>query len=229
MDPTMAGLMAGGGSLLGAIGGFLESRSRRKALERFRRRQMIAIDESRQLTEQRVDALLNNPLIAAATDFIQGSFSEGGTDPLATNLAKGLRVAQEARGLRRSTAGAVAEASSLAAFRQNFLAQLLPQAQSFGTLGERFRQSIFAQEVPINVARLTGAPVPGMQFTPDVGGGFDPLAAAFGGGTAGGLAGFQVSQQLSAASRQNDILSELQRLRRGPGDSMPSDFGGMIF
>jgi hypothetical protein len=202
-----------GGGILGGIGGFFSSRARKKAAARFKRNQQIGITQARANTEQRVQALLDNPLISAASSFIQESFAGDG-GPLADQLSKRLRVAQEARGLRRSTAGAVAEASSLAAFRQNFLASLLPQAQSFGTLGERFRGGILQQELPIQIGFNTGAPIPGVSApSPQLQDptGFDPISSVLSGGTSGGIGGFQVGSEFSRISSQNDFLESLRK------------------
>ncbi len=219
------------GGIGGIVGGIFSSSARRRAQRRFRRQQQEGIADARRITEERVQAVLDNPLIQSASNFIQESFAGDG-GPLAEQFRKRLEVAQESRGLRRSTAGAVAEASSLAAFRQNFLAQLLPQAQSFGTLGERFRQSILGQELPINIASHTGAPIPGIsQASAELQNpaAFDGLASAFSGGVSGALGGGQIGQQLGASqqqlqqvSAQNDFLDAL-RTRGGGG---VQSFGG---
>jgi hypothetical protein len=190
----LAGALTGGA--LGAIGGIFSSRARRKAAERFKKDQQAGITEARDRTEDRVSALLDNPVIEAANNFLLESF-EGEGGPLADQFQRRLEVAQESRGIRRSRAGAVAEASSLAAFSQQFKASLLPQAQSFGTLGERFRQSILAQETPISIGFHTGAAIPGISnLSPELADpvGFDPLASAFQGAVQGASGGFQLGQ-----------------------------------
>lgn len=212
-----------GGGLLGGIGGFFSARSRRKALERFRQQQQEGIADARRITEERVAAVTGNPLIQAATNFIQESFAGDG-GPLAEQFKKRLQVAQESRGLRRSTASAVAEASSLAAFRQQFLANLLPQAENFGTLGERFRQGILQQELPINIGSRTGAPIPGisqpnLQLMDPAG--FDPISSIFSQGTQGAIGGFQVGSEFNRINQQNSFLEELRRRPSGGGG-----FGG---
>lgn len=218
MPPGQESLLGGvGGALLGGLGGFFAARERRKALDRFRRRQQQGINRARSTTEERVTALTDNPLLKAANEFLLGSFTGDETDPLTSQFSKRLQVAQESRGLRRSTAAAVAEASSLAAFRAQFLAGLLPQAERFGTLEERFRSNILQQELPIGIAFETGAPIPGVsQLTQDVGGGFSPLAGAFQGAVSGGLGGFQIGSSFGQQSAIQDALN------RGAGGG----FGG---
>jgi hypothetical protein len=204
------------GLVAGGVGGFIAARERRKALERFRVRQQEGITRARADTESRVEALTDNPLLQAANRFLLGSFEGGEQDPLVDQFAKRLRVAQEARGLRRSTAGAVAEASSLAAFRTQLLANLLPQAERFGTLEERFRQRILSQELPIGIAFETGAPIPGVsQFTPDIGEGFSPLAGAFQGAVSGGLGGAQIGQSFADRQQQNTLIGQLLAQNQG--------------
>lgn len=216
------GALVGGG--LGLVGGILGSIDRERAQRRFRRRQREGLDAARELTEERVSDLMSDPLITAARDYIQSSYAEDGTDPLSEQFAKRLRVAQEARGLRRSTAGAVAEASSLAAFRQQHLASLLPQARSFGTLGEDYRQRILTQEVPWNVAYYTGAAVPGIQPPPYIP---SAVAGGFQGFVSGALGGAQIGQslfgerqnpyqqymgQIAANERYDELTSQLDAL-----------------
>lgn len=216
MPTDLGGIIGGGvGGILGSIGGLFGANARKRALERFRARQQEGIRRARDVTEERVSALLDNPLLQSATQFIQRSFS-GETDPLTEQFQKRLEVAQESRGLRRSTAGAVAEASALAAFRQNFLAGLLPQAERFGTLGERFRGQILQQELPIGIGFETGGQIPGVsQFTPDITDptGFDPVSAALSGLTSGGIGGFQIGSQFDQIAQQNRFLDELRSSR----------------
>lgn len=206
------------GGIVGGLGDFFSSRERKKALRRFRRRQRTGIDEARERTESRVSDLLANPLIASASQFIQDSFSSD-TDPLTEQFSKRLRVAQESRGLRRSVAGAVAEASSLAAFRQNFLQSLLPQAMEFGTVGERFRRGILAQEAPISVAYHTGSPLPGITpMLDDV----SPIAS----GLAGAIRGFGAGQSIQNSFSQNRFQNELlESLRRNRGATTSNNSG----
>lgn len=214
------GLVIGG--LGGALGGYFSSRERRRAQEEFRRRQAEGIAEARRITEDRVQSLLENPLIAQASGFIQSSFEGGADDPLTQQFRRQLRVAQEERGLRRSTAGAVAEASSLAAFRQRFLQSLLPSAMEFGTVGERFRQRILAQETPLEVASRTGAALPGFtppEFIPS------PMLSAFQGGIQGATGGFQIQQGLQQSQQSQQILDELRALRE-QSVSPSGSFGG---
>ena len=206
------------GGALGALGGVFSSRAKRKAAERFRINQQAGINEARSRTDERVSQLLDNPLIQASNDFLLESF-EGEGGALGNQFQRRLEAAQESRGIRRSRAGAVAEASSLAAFSQQFKASLLPQAQSFGTLGERFRQSILAQETPISIGFHTGAAIPGIsnldpRLSDPVG--FDPLASAFQQGTAGALGGFQIQnglnnqQQFNGNLQLQDQLNQIQ-------------------
>ena len=90
------GLLLGAG--LGAFGGFLESRERRRAQEEFRRRQAAGITEARERTETRVGNLLDDPLIAASRQFIESSFAGGADSPLEEQFRRQLQVAQESRG-----------------------------------------------------------------------------------------------------------------------------------
>ena len=211
---------------IGAIGGIFSSRARRKAAERFKRNQQAGIQEARDRTEDRVSALLDNPVIEAANNFLLESF-EGTGGPLADQFQRRLEVAQESRGLRRSRAGAVAEASSLAAFSQQFKASLLPQAERFGTLGERFRTSILSQETPISIGFHTGAQIPGISnLSPELADpvGFDPLASAFQGFAQGAAGGFQISQGFSNQRRFNDQLAAAKGASAGGGSGGVSPF-----
>jgi hypothetical protein len=176
--------------------------------------QQRGIDEARTLTEERVGQLMDDPLISTAREYLQSSFAEDGTDPLSEQFAKRLRVAQEARGLRRGTAGAVAEASSLAAFRQQHLSSMLPQMRSFGTLGEDYRQRILTQEVPWNVAYHTGAAVPNITppaYIPD------SLSSAFGGAVSGMMGGAQIGQSFSQPNPYQNYMAQISANERYQG------------
>ena len=207
---ALIGGLVGGG--LGAIGGFFESRSQRRAQRRFAEGQRRGIDQSRQIADERVAALLDSPLIRNASQFIQSQY-ESDTDPLTEQFGRRLRVAQESRGLRRSAPGAQAEAAGLAAFRTQYLTSLLPQAMEFGTLGERTRQGIFAQEVPINIGYHTGAPIPGVsQFLPPAP---DAVGSIFGGLASGFGSGFSIGtsyDRLGELGKENDLSDRLLRL-----------------
>lgn len=205
----LGGAIVGGG--LGLVGGIFESRERRRQQRAFRRGQRRGIDAARELTETRVDELMSDPLIVAARDFLESSYAEDGTDPLSEQFAKRLRVAQEARGLRRSTAGAVAEASSLAAFRQQHLASMLPQMRSFGTLGEDYRQRILTQEIPWNVAYQTGAAVPGITPPAYVPGAVSSALSGFVGGAMGGM---QVGGALTAENPFQEYMARISANER---------------
>ena len=216
----MGGALIGG--IFGMAGGVMESIDRERTQRRFMRRQQQGITAARDLTETRVEDLLADPLITAARDYLETSFSED-DDPLSQQFTKRLRVAQEARGLRRGTAGAVAEASSLAAFRQQHLSSLLPQMRSFGTLGEDYRQRILQQEIPWNVAYHTGAAVPGI--TPPA---YIPSALTSGmqGFASGAAGGYQIGsamgqpsnpyeqymQEIAANERYTGLQSQLDDL-----------------
>jgi hypothetical protein len=190
------GALAGGltGGVFGALGGIFGAMEQEDFHKWYRKAQQKGMDQGRALTEERVGALMDDPLISAARNYLQSSFAEDGTDPLSEQFGKRLRVAQEARGLRRTTAGAVAEASSMAAFRQQHLAGMLPQMRQFGTLGEDYRQRILTQEIPWGVAYETGSAVPGItprQYSPG------PLSSGFAGFTSGMLGGAQIGQSMT--------------------------------
>lgn len=204
------GLIGGiGGGILGGLGAGLDAWLSNDR-QWFGRAQQTGINEARERTEQRVADLLANPLIASATDFIQSRFSSEGLSALGEQLQKNLRVAQEARGLRRSTAGAVAEASSLAAFREQELMQLLDPALRFGTLGEDYRQRITQIETPISVAFHTGSAVPGITPPPAR----TPFSDLFGGIASGFAGGMAAGRSFTDAQQQESLLDEIRSMRR---------------
>jgi hypothetical protein len=224
-DNNFAGQLGGAaiGGGLGLVGGILGSIDRERQQRRFRRRQREGIDAARELTEERVSNLMDDPLITAARDYLSSSFAEDGTDPLSEQFAKRLRVAQEARGLRRSTAGAVAEASSLAAFRQQHLASMLPQMRSFGTLGEDYRQRILTQEVPWNVAYYTGAAVPGIQppaYIPSA------VTAGFEGFVSGAMGGAQIGGAMTQQNPYQQYMGQIAANERY--DSLQQQLDALI-
>jgi hypothetical protein len=158
-------------------------------------------------------------LYERGVQFLAGTFDRPEDSPLADQLRKSLRVAQESRGLRRSVAGAVGEARALGAFTQNLRASLLPSMMQFSTLPEQLRQSIIGFEAPLRTAAATGAPVPGLgpvnpgSLFPGVAGGI------FQQGVAGALGGFQMGSAISAQAQQvqqNEQLIEAIRQSRQP-------------
>lgn len=200
-----AGALIGG--LFGLAGGLIGGYERKKAQTKFRRRQRAAIGAARQFADERIQQLLGSPLLRQGMEFLEGTFARPEDSPLADQLRKSLRVAQESRGLRRSVAGAVGEARALGAFTQNLRASLLPEVARFGTLPEQLRQSIIGFETPLRVAAATGAPVPGIQANPEqLFGGF--LGSSLGQAAAGAAGGFQIG---SALSFQQQMLQQQQR------------------
>lgn len=166
-------------------------------------------------------------LFERGVQFLAGTFDRPEDSPLADQLRKSLRVAQESRGLRRSVAGAVGEARALGAFTQNLRASLLPQLVQFGTLPEQLRQSVLGFEAPLRVASATGAPIPGISGRPsDLFPNF--VGSTLGEAAAGAAGGFQIGrqfdQQAELEAQRQQFIDEIRAARRG-GNASPQ-FGG---
>lgn len=214
----MAGGAALGGALiggiLGGVGGIISARDQKKAFRKFRRRQNAAIQQARDFADTRVEELTGEgSLIGRGIDFLKGTFDNPEDSPLADQLRKSIRVSQESRGIRRSVTGAVAEARALGGFTQNLRASLLPQLQSFGTVGENLRQSIISFEAPLRIGAATGLNVAGLGPAPGLGGAFagaSSLAAGFSGFTSGGIGGAQIGQGFANSQQNSAFLQQLQ-------------------
>lgn len=224
-----------GGGILGGLGSFFQAREQKKAFRRFRKRQASAISQARDFTDARVQDILNSPLIAQGRSFVERTFGDPGSSPLAQSLQKQLRVAQEARGLRRSTAGAVAEASSLAGFEQQLRQQLLPQTLRFGLLPEQLRQNILSFETPLRIGAGTGLSVSGLQPAPGLAGGFagaGSLSSILGQGALGAAGGFQIGQgienSIAADARAAELLDLIRSQRRGGLGGGGADFSTLF-
>lgn len=197
---------AGFGAILGGIGGFLSAESKRRAQTRFRRRQRAAIKEARQFADQRVAAITGSELFKGAKGFLESSFGDPLSSPLAQDFARGVRQAQAARGLLFGGAAVSQEASGLSAFSQNLRTRLLPQALQFAQAPEQIRQSVLGFEAPIRVAAKTGAALPGIT-PPQI---LDsPLASAFQQAAAGAAGGFQIGSTLGSGVVPNPLARRL--------------------
>lgn len=150
-----------GSAIGGAFGGMSEAEARQVAFRRFREQQQMGIHRSVTQADEIGQSIAKSPLAMEAKRFLFDVY-RGGNTQQANEFSQGLRVAQESRGLRRSTSGAVAEASSLAAFNANLRAQLLPQVESFATLAERVRNNRLQTDLPAQIGFYTGAPIPGI-------------------------------------------------------------------
>ncbi len=235
----MGGILGGAGGiaggLLGGIGNFLNQHQARKDFRTFKRRQREAIKKSRAFADERVTELLDSPLLRMGREFLEGTFASPETSPLADQLRKGLRVAQQSRGLRRGTVGAVAEARALGAFTQQLRASLLPQVESFGTLPERLRQSVLGFELPIRIGQAVGLNVAGLGAAPGLESGLSPgssLGAALGGaipGAAGGASlGFGFADRLSAAQDRTRLLELISNQGGFGPPGFGSDFASRV-
>jgi hypothetical protein len=208
------------GATLGGLGAFFGAREQKKAFRRFRKRQSLAIEDARKFADERVASILDSPLIKLSREFVEGTLRDPGSSPLAEGLRKSLRVAQEARGLRRSTAGAVAEASSLAGFQQQLRAQLLPQAQQLGVLPEQLRQSIIGFEAPLRIAQATGLNFTGFGTAPGLEAGFagggslsSILSQSAQGFLGGAQAGAAFQNNLAQQRREAELLDLIRSQR----------------
>lgn len=150
-----------GAPFVGAFSASEEADARARAFQRFRAQQRQGIHEAVTSADAAGQAASRSPLAREAKRFLFDVY-RGGNTQQANEFAQGLRVAQESRGLRRSTSGAVAEASSLAAFNANLRAQLLPAVEQFATLAERTRNTRLQADLPAQIGFYTGAPIPGI-------------------------------------------------------------------
>jgi len=219
------------GGITGGLGSFFGARESKKAFRRFRKRQAGAITKAREFTDERIAALTGpGTLLGLGTEFLRGTFSDPESSPLAESLTKGLRVAQESRGLRRSTIGAVSEARALGAFTQNLRSSLLPAVQQFGTLPETLRQSILGFELPIHIGRATGLNVSGLGVAPGLEAGFasgGSTSAILSGAASGLLGGANIGfgfQQMQQNQQELDAL----RSRRGQNQNQSAGGGGFF-
>ena len=146
---------------VGAFGASEEADARARAFQRFRAQQREGIHTATLNADAIGQSVSQSPLALEGKKFLFDIFRDGGGQQ-ANEFAQGLRVAQQARGLRTSTAGAVAEATSLAAFNSNLRAQLLPAVEQFATLGERVRNQRLGVDAPLLIGYSTGAPIPGI-------------------------------------------------------------------
>jgi hypothetical protein len=224
----LGGLFAAGGSILGA-------REKKKAFRRFRKRQRIAIDQAREFADERVAALTGeDSLIGRGINFLKGTFDDPAGSPLADQLRKSIQVAQESRGLRRSTIGAVSEARALGAFTQKQRQSLLPELVRFGTVGENLRQSIISFEMPLRVGAATGLNVTGLQPAAGMGQGFSGGGAAssalnsFASGFLGaGQIGMAAADSLQRSDQNASILNEIRAMRMQQSLSGPANLQPM--
>jgi hypothetical protein len=185
------------GGTLGLVGGLIQAHQQKKAFRTFRKRQSLAIEEARRFADERVAALTGEgTLNKRGVDFLQGTFDNPENSPLADQLRKSIRVAQESRGLRRSTVGAVAEARALGAFTQTQRQALLPSLIQFGTVGENIRQGVLSFEAPLRIANATGLNASGFNFAPGLAPPGSSLNEAITGGIAGFAGGFNIGSTL---------------------------------
>jgi hypothetical protein len=237
MIMNLGAILGGGGAalggILGGIGNIFSQRQARKDFRTFKRRQREAIKKSRAFADERVTELLDSPLLRMGREFLEGTFSSPEASPLADQLRKSIRVAQQSRGLRRGVVGAVSESRALGAFTQQLRASLLPQVQSFGTLPERLRQSVLGFELPIRIGQAVGLNVSGLGAAPGLESGLSPgssLAAGLGGGISGAAGGaslgFGIANQITAAQDKTRLLELLENQGSAGGGGFTDSLRG---
>lgn len=199
----MGGIGAIVGATAGAVGGFIQAHDAKRQQRLFAHRQRAAVADARKFADAKVESITNSKLFQGAQSFLEGTFGDAASTPLAQDFATGIRQAQAARGLLFGGAAISQEASGLAAFSQQLKAGLLPEARAFIQLPEQLRQSILGFEAPLRVSSVTGAPLQGIQAPQIL---QSPLSGALTQGVAGGLGGFQIGQSFGGAEPAGDPL-----------------------
>lgn len=198
--PQLGGALIGG--LLGLAGGFLGKRQATRA----RRRQRRAIAQADRIAAERVAQITGaDTLFGRARSFLEDTFENAATSPLAEDFAKRIRAGQAARGtFGAGRLAASQEALQTSAFSQRLRQSLIPQAINVSFAPEQLRQSIAAFETPRLIAAATGGQLAGVG-PPNFGPGL--LASTL----QGGLGGFQIGQGISQAQQFQQQLAQNQQ------------------
>ena len=169
----------------------------------------------------RVEEILADPLLMQARSFLQGTFENAADSPLAQDFAKGIQAAQSARGTFFGGAAINTEAGGLAAFSQRLRQDLLPQALSFGTLGENLRQDVLGFEAGLRTSAATGGAGVGDSSNllgPNV------FGSLLSGAASGGAAGFSLDREFGVSSGLFSGAGDPSLVQQGaaPGTVAPS-------
>lgn len=128
--------------------------------KRFRVRQRQGVEAARHVARQRASQIMGQ--LSGPRNFLAGTFNP----TMSLQEQEYGDILKETRRARGIEAGSDTGAGSLGRYRVGLQQSLLGQAQNFGTLGEQIRRQQLREQVPLQVAYRTGAPIPGVGSQP---------------------------------------------------------------